>query len=122
MLFRSALIATEDTVKDVKKVRADLTKTFNELEDGQSEDDDADTNVDNDDLKQDTASGSNGENSENMDVQSLLNRISFLEDEVHRCYAELENYEVKIEAYEDALYENILNDFKKYLKETKGRR
>ena len=27
-----ALIATEDTVKDVKKVRADLTKTFNELE------------------------------------------------------------------------------------------
>ena len=57
-----------------------------------------------------------------MDVQSLLNRISFLEDEVNRCYAELENYEVKIEVYEDALYENILNDFKKYLKETKGRR
>lgn len=56
-----------------------------------------------------------------MDVQSLLDRISFLEDEVSRCYAELENYEVKIEAYEDALYENILNDFKKYLKETKGR-
>lgn len=57
-----------------------------------------------------------------MDVQSLLDRISFLENEVSRCYAELENYEAKIEAYEDALYENILNDFKKYLKETKGRR
>lgn len=27
-----ALLATEDTVKDIKKVRADLTKTFNELE------------------------------------------------------------------------------------------
>ena len=40
-----------------------------------------------------------------MDVQSLLDRISFLEDEVHRCYAEIEDYEVKIEAYEDALYE-----------------
>lgn len=38
-----------------------------------------------------------------MDVQSLLNRISFLEDEVHRCYAEIEKKEVKIEAYEDAL-------------------
>lgn len=49
-----------------------------------------------------------------MDVQSLLNRISFLEDEVHRCYAEIEDYEVKIEAYEDAL-----NEFKRCLKESK---
>lgn len=57
-----------------------------------------------------------------MDVQSLLDRISFLEDEVRRCYAELENYEAKIEEYEDALFENILIDFKKYLKKTKGRR
>jgi len=51
-----------------------------------------------------------------MDVQSLLDRISFLEDEVHRCYAELEDYEVKIEAYEDALYE-----FERCLKESKVR-
>lgn len=57
-----------------------------------------------------------------MDVQSLLDRISFLEEEVSRCYAELKNYESKIEAYEDAIFENILIDFKKYLKETKGRR
>lgn len=32
-----------------------------------------------------------------MDVQSLLDRISFLEEEVHRCYAEIEEKEVKIE-------------------------
>ena len=31
-----------------------------------------------------------------MDVQSLLDRINFLEDEVHRCYAEIEEQEVKI--------------------------
>ena len=29
-----------------------------------------------------------------MDVQEILNRNSFLEDEVHRCYAEIEDYEV----------------------------
>ena len=40
-----------------------------------------------------------------MDVQSLLDRISFLEDEVHRCYAEIEEKEVKIEEFEDALDE-----------------
>ena len=49
-----------------------------------------------------------------MDVQSLLDRISFLEDEVHRCYAEIEDYEVKIEAYEDAL-----NEFESCLKKLK---
>lgn len=38
-----------------------------------------------------------------MDVQSLLDRISFLEEEVHRCYAEIEDYEVKIEEYEAIL-------------------
>ncbi|MCO4488489.1 hypothetical protein Si118_01092 [Streptococcus infantarius subsp. infantarius] len=30
-----------------------------------------------------------------MDVQEILNRNSFLEDEVHRCYAEIKDYEVK---------------------------
>ena len=61
-----------------------------------------------------------------MDVQSLLDRISFLEDEVHRCYAEIEDYEVKIEAYEDALkevkieaYEDVLNEFLSCLKKSK---
>lgn len=49
-----------------------------------------------------------------MDVQNLLNRINFLEDEVHRCYAEIEDYEVKIEAYE-----NALNEFERCLKESK---
>ena len=49
-----------------------------------------------------------------MDVQSLLDRISFLEDEVHRCYVEIEDYEVKIGAYEDAL-----NEFISRLKESK---
>lgn len=49
-----------------------------------------------------------------MDVQSLLDRISFLEDEVHRCYAEIEEQEVKIEAYEDAL-----NEFESCLKKLK---
>lgn len=49
-----------------------------------------------------------------MDVQSLLNRISFLEDEVHRCYAEIEEQEVEIEPYE-----NALNQFKNCLKALK---
>lgn len=49
-----------------------------------------------------------------MDVQSLLNRIRFLEDEVHRCYAEIEEQEVEIEAYE-----NALNEFKSCLKKLK---
>ena len=57
-----------------------------------------------------------------MDVQELLDRISFLEDEVRRCYAELKDYKIKIETYEDALYEDVLNEFKSYLKKTKGRR
>lgn len=30
-----------------------------------------------------------------MDVQEILNRNNFLEDEVHRCYAEIEDYEVE---------------------------
>ena len=50
----------------------------------------------------------------NMDVQSLLDRISFLEEEVHRCYAEIEDYEVKIQEYEDAL-----NEFLSCLKKSK---
>ena len=41
-----------------------------DTENGQSEDYDADTNANNDDLKQDTASGSNGENSENSQVEN----------------------------------------------------
>lgn len=41
-----------------------------DTENGQSEDGDADTNANNDDLKQDTASGSNGENSENSQVEN----------------------------------------------------
>ena len=49
-----------------------------------------------------------------MDVQELLDRISFLEEEVHRCYAEIEDYEVKIEEYEDAL-----NEFLSCLKKSK---
>ena len=49
-----------------------------------------------------------------MDVQSLLDRISFLEEEVHRCYAEIEDYEVKIEEYEDAR-----NEFLSCLKKSK---
>lgn len=50
-----------------------------------------------------------------MDVQSLLNRISFLEEEVHRCYAEIEEQKVEIEAYE-----NALNEFKKLFEGIKG--
>lgn len=57
-----------------------------------------------------------------MNTQELLDRISFLEDEVRRCYAELENYRIKIETYEDRLYENTLKEFKDCLKKTKGRR
>lgn len=49
-----------------------------------------------------------------MDVQSLLDRINFLEDEAHRCYAEIEEKEAKIEAYE-----NALNEFERCLKELK---
>ena len=41
-----------------------------DTENGQPEDGDADTNANNDDLKQDTASGSNGENSENSQVEN----------------------------------------------------
>ncbi|SCA90045.1 hypothetical protein SMA679_1484 [Streptococcus macedonicus] len=51
-----------------------------------------------------------------MDVQELLDKINFLEDEVHRCYAEIEEKEVKIEAYEDAL-----NEFESCLKALKVR-
>ena len=51
-----------------------------------------------------------------MDVQSLLDRISFLEDEVHRCYAEIKEQQVKIEVYEDTL-----NEFKSCLKKLKVR-
>lgn len=52
-----------------------------------------------------------------MDVQELLDRISFLEEEeVHRCYAEIEEKEVEIEAYEDAL-----NEFESCLKKLKVR-
>ena len=45
-------------------------RNLEDTENGQSEDGDADTNANNDDLKQDTASGSNGENSENSQVEN----------------------------------------------------
>ncbi len=45
-------------------------RNLEDTENGQSEDGDADTNVNNDDLKHDTASGSNGENSENSQVEN----------------------------------------------------
>ena len=45
-------------------------RNLEDTENGQSEDDGADTNANNDDLKQDTASGSNGENSENSQVEN----------------------------------------------------
>lgn len=45
-------------------------RNLEDTEDGQSEDGNADTNANNDDLKQDTASGSNGENSENSQVEN----------------------------------------------------
>nr|WP_205397309.1 hypothetical protein [Streptococcus lutetiensis] len=46
-----------------------------------------------------------------MDVQELLNRNTFLEDEVHRCYAEIEDYEVKIKEFETKIagLEKLLN-------------
>ena len=45
-------------------------RNLEDTENGQPEDDDADTNANNDDLKQDTASGSNVENSENSQVEN----------------------------------------------------
>lgn len=46
-----------------------------------------------------------------MDVQEILNRNSFLEDEVHRCYAEIEDYEVKTKEFETKIagLEKLLN-------------
>ena len=46
-----------------------------------------------------------------MDVQELLNRNAFLKDEVHRCYAEIEDYEVKIKEFETKIagLEKLLN-------------
>ncbi len=70
-----------------------------------------------------------------MDVQSLLDRINFLEDEVHRCYAKIEDYEVKIKEFETKIaglekllnkqrgkaadYEEAFNEFTKRLSEAK---
>ena len=47
-----------------------------------------------------------------MNTQELLNRNSFLEDEVHRCYAEIEDYEVKIKEFETKIagLEKLLNE------------
>lgn len=66
-----------------------------------------------------------------MNTQELLNRNSFLEDEVHRCYAEIEDYEVKVKEFETkiaglekllnkqrdeiAVYKEVFNDMKKRL-------
>lgn len=46
-----------------------------------------------------------------MDVQEILNRNSFLEGEVHRCYAEIEDYEVKTKEFETKIagLERLLN-------------
>lgn len=46
-----------------------------------------------------------------MNIQELLNRNAFLEDEVHRCYAEIEDYEVKTKEFETkiAKLEKLLN-------------
>lgn len=46
-----------------------------------------------------------------MDVQEILNRNNFLEDEVHRCYAEIEGYEVKTKEFETKIagLEKLLN-------------
>ena len=46
-----------------------------------------------------------------MDVQEILNRNSFIEDEVHRCYAEIEDYEVKTKEFETKIagLERLLN-------------
>lgn len=70
-----------------------------------------------------------------MDVQELLNRNAFLEDEVHRCYAEIEDYEVKVKEFETKIaglekllnkqrgkaadYEEVFNEFVKRLSEIK---
>ena len=47
-----------------------------------------------------------------MNTQELLNRNAFLEDEVHRCYAEIEDYEVKIKEFETKIagLEKLLNE------------
>lgn len=50
-----------------------------------------------------------------MNVQELLNRNAFLEDEVHRCYAEIEDYEVMI-----ADHEKLFDEIEKRLKEKYG--
>lgn len=46
-----------------------------------------------------------------MSTQELLNRNAFLEDEVHRCYAEIEDYEVKVKEFETKIagLEKLLN-------------
>lgn len=46
-----------------------------------------------------------------MDVQEILNRNNFLEDELHRCYAEIEDYEVKTKEFETKIagLEKLLN-------------
>lgn len=46
-----------------------------------------------------------------MDVQEILNRNNFLEDELHRCYAEIEDYEVKTKEFETKIagLERLLN-------------
>ena len=46
-----------------------------------------------------------------MNVQELLDRINFLEDEVNRCYAEIEDYEVKTKEFETKIagLEKMLN-------------
>ena len=46
-----------------------------------------------------------------MDIQELLDRINFLEEEVHRCYAEIEDYEVKTKKFETRIaeLERLLN-------------
>ena len=51
-------------------------RNLEDTENGQSEDGDADTNANNDDLKQDTASGSNGENSENSQVENSNTNVN----------------------------------------------
>ena len=71
-----------------------------------------------------------------MNTQELLNRNSFLEDEVHRCYAEIEDYEVKVKEFETKIaglekllsrqcaeiadYEGFFNDIVKRLEEKRG--
>lgn len=71
-----------------------------------------------------------------MDVQELLNRNNFLEDEVHRCYAEIEGYEVKVKEFETKIaglekllnrqraeiadYEGFFNEIEKRLEKKRG--